>query len=229
MINCITTNIISVTEYFFFLERSITRHKTRCIMLKKYLRASMISASKYQHIIYFMSLLKVSLCINSPKQRLLCMDTRRECRSKRSLTPWKNKKHFISPFCYFFYEEGFMLRSSSYEVFFFIVWRPFCYFFFTWGAFLLRRPPGVGLFSQCGGLFCYFFLHLGGLFVFMGDFMSLCFFLMGLLLPPMIYFAGTCYYVTFIPCPPPSLTAAIFTQQSPLQHPCSIYNNNEII
>ena len=34
MINCITTNIISVTEYFFFLERSITRHKTRCIMLK---------------------------------------------------------------------------------------------------------------------------------------------------------------------------------------------------
>ena len=37
MINCITTNIISVTEYFFFPERSITRHKTRCIMLKKYL------------------------------------------------------------------------------------------------------------------------------------------------------------------------------------------------
>ena len=59
-----------------------------------------------------MSLLKVSLCINRPKQRLLCMDTRRWCRSKRSPTPWKNK------------------------IIFFAVWRPFCYvFLLAWGLF----------------------------------------------------------------------------------------------
>ena len=74
-----------------------------------------------------------------------------------------------------------MLRFSSYELGdFFIVWRHFCYVFFTWGAFLLRLPPGVKPFSQYGDLFCYFFLHLVGLFclhggfhVFMGIFMGL--------------------------------------------------------
>ena len=97
-----------------------------------------------------MSLLKVSLCINRPKQRLLCMDTGRGCRSKRSTTPLKNKNIFCAVWgaflLLFFHGEGFMLRFSSYEGLFFIVWRPFCYFFFTWGP------------------FCYVFLLVWGLF-----------------------------------------------------------------
>ena len=143
----------------------------------------MISASKYQRIIYFKSLLKVSLCINRPKQRLVCMDTRRGCRSKRSLTPWKNKKQFFFtvwwPFCYFFLWEGFMLRFSSYGRFFPLYGGLFATFSLRGGAFLLRLPPGVWLFSPCGGLFCYFFsicgdfcLH-GGFYVFMGFFNGL--------------------------------------------------------
>ena len=193
----------------------------------------MISASKYQHIIYFKSLLKVSLCINRPKQRLVCMDTRRGCRSKRSLTPWKNKKQFFfycmgGLFAIFFYGRALCYVFLFMGVFFHCM-EAFLLLFFTWGAFLLRLPPGVWLFSLCGGLFCYFFSICGD---FLSSWGILClygFFLMGLPLPPNIYFAGACYYVTFIPCPPPSLTAAICTQQSPLQHPCSIHNNNEII
>ena len=138
----------------------------------------MISASKYQHIIYFMSLLKASLCINRPKQRLLCLDTRRGCRSKRLPTPWKNKN-----FLYFvvwgaflllsFHGEGFMLRFSSYEGLFSSYGGLFATFSLRGGgAFLLRLPPGVGPFSQCGGLFCYFFSMWEDFFVFMGDFMS---------------------------------------------------------
>ena len=139
----------------------------------------MISASKYQHIINFMSLLKVSLCINRPKQRLLCMDTRRGCRSKRSPTPWKNKNIFFTVWGAFLLLFS-MGRALCFFVFlwgaFFIVWRPFCYFFFTWGAFLPRFPLGVGLFSQCGGLFSLFFSMWGDFFVFMGNFKSLWFF-----------------------------------------------------
>ena len=122
-----------------------------------------------------------------------------------------------------------MLRSSSYEGFFSLYGGLFATFSLRGGPFCYVVLLVWGLFHNVGAFFAIFFLHLGGLFVFMGDFMSLWFFLMGLPLPPMIYFAGTCYYVTFIPCHPPSLTAAICTQQSPLQHPCSIYNNNEII
>ena len=80
----------------------------------------------------------------------------------------------------FLYVGGFFATSSSW-----------CGAFFTmWGPFLL-------IFSPCGGTFC---LHRG-FYVFM-------FFFMGLPLPPMIFFDGACYYVTFIPCPPRSLTAA---------------------
>ena len=141
----------------------------------------MIIASKYQHIIYCMSLLKVSLCINRPKQRLLCMDTHRGCRSKRSSTPWKNKNIFFSLYGGLF--ATFFPWGGLYATFFFLlgaffmVWRPFCNFFFTWGVFLLRLPPGVGPFSQCGGLFCYFLLHLGGLFCLHGGFYVFMFFL----------------------------------------------------
>ena len=113
-----------------------------------------------------MSLLKDSLCINKPKQRLLCMDTRRGCRSKRSPTPWENKNIFIR------YMGAFLLLFSMGRALCYVFLlmrgffhrRSFFYFFNTWGAFLLSLPPGVGSFSQCGGLFCYFFLHLGGLF-----------------------------------------------------------------
>ena len=141
----------------------------------------MISASKYQHITYFMSLLKVSLCINRPKQRLLCMDTRRGCRSKRSTTPWMNKNFFFSlyggPFCSFFS----MGRALCYV---FLLMRGF---FHCMEAFLLLFLYVGGLFatssSWCGafftmwGPFLLFFLHVGDFFVFMGDFMSLCVFL----------------------------------------------------
>ena len=134
----------------------------------------MISASKYQHIIYFMSLLKVSLCINRPKQRLLCMDTHSGCRSKRSLTPWKNKKLFFSlyggPFCYFFYGKGFMLRFSSYEGFFSLYGGLFATFSLRGGAFLLRLPPGVWLFSQRGGHFWGDFLSSWGILCLYGFF-----------------------------------------------------------
>ena len=136
---------------------------------EKYLGTSMISASKYQHIIYFMSLLKVSLCINMPKQRLLSMDVRRGCRSKRSPTLWKNKNFFSlygGLFCYFFSMGRALCYVFLLMSFFFIVWRPFCYFFYV-GAFLLRLPPGVRPFSQCGGLFHNvgaFFLEFVSLF-----------------------------------------------------------------
>ena len=156
----------------------------------------MISASKYQHIIYFMSLLKASLCINRPKQRLLCMDTLRGCRSKRLPTYWKNKN-----FLYFvvwgaflllsFHGEGFMLRFSSYEGLFssygglfatfslggggclFATSSSWCGAFFTmWGPFLLF------FFFHVGGLFC---LH-GGFYVFM-DFLWACPFPLWFILP----------------------------------------------
>ena len=36
--------------------------------------------------------------------------------------------------------------------------------FFPWWAFMLRFSSYEGFFAQCGGLFCYFFLHVGELF-----------------------------------------------------------------
>ena len=63
----------------------------------------MISASKNQHIIHFMSLLKVSLCINGPKQRLLCMDTRRGAGVSTSPpTPERTKTFFFAVWGNFF-------------------------------------------------------------------------------------------------------------------------------
>ena len=183
----------------------------------------MISASKYQHIIYCMSLLKVSLCINRPKQRLLCMDTRRGCRSKCSPTPWKNKNFFFFAICgafllLFFHGEGFMLRFSFYEGLFSSYGGLFATFSLCGGPFCYVFLLVWGLFHNVGAFFAIFFSIWGDFFVFMGDYMSLCFF-MGLPLPPMIFFVGTCYYVTFIPCPPPSLTAAIMYSTKPTATP----------
>ena len=127
-----------------------------------------------------MSLLKVSLCINRPKQGLLCMDTHRGCRSKRSPTPWKNKIIF---FCcmgafllLFIHGEGFMLRFSFYEGFcssygdlfatFFLRWGPFCYVFLLVWDFFHNVGAFFANFSLCAHMW-------GEFFVFMGDFMSL--------------------------------------------------------
>ena len=81
-------------------------------------------------------------------------------------------------------------------------------------------------FSLRGGLFCYVFLLVWGLFHNVGAFFANFFsmwgdffclhrgfyvfmvFLWACPFPPMIFFEGACYYVTFIPCPPRSLTAA---------------------
>ena len=151
------------------------------------------------------------------------MDTRKGCRSKRSPTPRKNKNIFFSlhggPFCHFFS----MGRALCYVFFFMKV------FFHCMEAFLL-------LFILCEGLFCYVFLLVWGLFHNVGAFFAifspcgetflslwgiLCLyaFFMGLPLPSMIYFAGACYYVTFTPCPPPSLTAAIMYPTKPTATP----------
>ena len=131
-----------------------------------------------------MSLLKVSLCINRPKQRLLCMDTRRGCRSKRSPTPWKNKNFFFAVW------GAFLLLFFTGRL---------CYFFITWGAFLLRLPPDVGPFSQCRGLFCYYFLHVGGLFLSSWGILCLHRFFYGLAPSPYNLFCGRMLLCNFHP------------------------------
>ena len=62
-----------------------------------------------------------------------------------------------------------MLRFSSDEGLFSSYGGLFATFFYV-GTFLLRLPPGVGPFSQCKGFFCYYFLHVGGLFCLHGGF-----------------------------------------------------------
>ena len=112
-----------------------------------------------------MSLLKVSLCINRPKQRLLCMDTRRGCRSRRLPTPWKNKKKIFrcmgGLFAPFFHGEGFILRFSSDEG-----------FFHRMEAFLL-------LSLYVGGLFGYVFLLVWGIFRNVGALFAIIFSMWG--------------------------------------------------
>ena len=133
--------------------------------------------------------------------------------------------------------------------FFFLYGGPFCSFFFTGralcyvfllmrvffssygglfatfslrgegGGFLLRLPPGVEPFSQCKGPFLLIFSPCGGTFLSSWGILCLYVFFMGMPLPPTIYFAGTCYYVTFIPCSPPSLTAAIMYPTKPTATP----------
>ena len=153
----------------------------------------MISASKYQHITYFMSLLKVSLFINRPKQRLLCMDTRRGARVSARSSPGRTKTFFSlygGPFCYFFPCRG------------------ICY------VFLLV----CGLFHNVEVFLLFFSLIAGTFFVFMGDFMSLWVLLWDCP-SPYDFLAESCYYVAFIPCPPLSLTAAIMYPTMPTSTP----------
>ena len=146
------------------------------------------------------------------------MDTCRGCRSKRSPTPGKKQTFFSlygGPFCYFFSMGKALCYVFLFMRGFFSSYGDlFATFFFTWGAFLLRLPLGVGPFSHCGGLLLFFSL-CGGLFCLHGGFYVFMSFFIGLPFPPMIYFAGACYYVTFIPCPPPSLTVAIMYPTKP--------------
>ena len=86
---------------------------------------------------------------------------------------------------------------------------PFCYvFLLMWGLFHNVGAFFAIIFSMWGD---FFYLH-GGFYVFIG-------FFMGLPLPPTIYFADACYYATFIPYSPPSLTAAIMYPTKPTATP----------
>ena len=150
----------------------------------------MISASNYQHIRYFMSLLKVSLCINRPRQRPLCIDARRGCGSNRLPTPWKNKNIFFhyffskwGPFCYIFLLmrgvlsfEG-LFATFSLRVFFCYVFHLMWGFFHHVGAFLL-------LFTSCERAF----LFVWGIFCLHGAFFDFIGFFMGWHTPPSIIF-----------------------------------------
>ena len=125
--------------------------------------------------------------------------------------PLEKQKHFFrcmgGLFATFFHRKGFMLRFSSYEGLLSLYGGLFATFSLRVGLFCYVFLLVWGLFHNVGAFFANFFSMWGDFFVFMGDFMSLWVFL-GLPLPPMIFFEGVCYYVTFIPCLPRSLTAA---------------------
>ena len=125
-----------------------------------------------------MSLLKVSLCINRPKQRLLCMDNAGGVGISARPPPGRTKKFFFrcmrGLFAPFFPGEGFMLRFSSDEGLFssygglFATFSlrggPFCYvFLLVWGLFHNVGAFFAIIFSMWGDFFC---LH-GGFYVFM--------------------------------------------------------------
>ena len=52
---------------------------------------------------------------------------------------------------------------------------------------------------------------------------------MGLHCLPIIILASACFYVTYIPCPPPSLTAAILYPTKPTVEMCSLMWDNDIM
>ena len=151
------------------------------------------------------------------------MDTRRGCRSNRSPTPWKNKNIFFrcigGLFATFFsIGEGFMLRFLFYEGFFSLYGGLFATFFLREGLFCYVFLLVWGLFHNVGAFFAIF-SPCGETFLSLWGILCLYAFFMGLPLPSMIYFAGACYYVTFTPCPPPSLTAAIMYPTKPTATP----------
>ena len=153
----------------------------------------MISASKYQHIIYFMSLLKVSLCIliGLNKGYCMCMDTHGGCRSKHSPPLGRAKTFFFAVWgaflLLFLHGEGFMLRFSSHEGLFSSYRGLFATFSLRGGRFYYVFPLVWGLFHNVGAFLAIFFSIWGDFLVFMGDFMSLWVVFMGLPLPPMTF------------------------------------------
>ena len=113
-------------------------------------------------------------------KRLLYMDTRRGCWSKRSPTPWKNENFFFAVWgaflLLFFHREGFMLRFSSYEGLFHCM-EAFLLLFLYVGGFFATSSFWCGAFFTTWGPFLLFFSPCGRtFFVFIGDFMSLWFF-----------------------------------------------------
>ena len=92
-----------------------------------------------------MSLLKVSLCINRPKQKLMCMDARRGRRSKHSPTPWKNRNIFFS----YMGGGGLMLLFS--------MWVRLCYVFLLMRGFLnhLANTSSLSKKSQFPEIYTY--------------------------------------------------------------------------
>ena len=118
-------------------------------------------------------------------KRLLYMDTRRGCWSKRSATPLEKQKHFFSLFLLlFFHGEGFMLRFSSYEGLLSLYGGLFATFSLRGGLFCYVFLLVWGLFHNVGAFFANFFSMWGDFFVFIRDFMSLWFFLWACPFPP---------------------------------------------
>ena len=152
----------------------------------------------------------VSLSIIWPKQRLLCMCTRKGCKRAHAhhLEEQKISFRYMGAFLILFLHVGaFSLRFSSYGGDFFIVWKPFATFSLC-GGFLLR-------FSPCGGHFYYMFLHVGAFLSLLGG----GFFGLATPPPPTKISEDACYYVTYISCPPPSLTAAFVYRTKPTATP----------
>ena len=115
-------------------------------------------------------------------KRLLYMDTRRGCWSKRSATPLEKQKHFFAvwgAFCYYFSIGGalcyvFLLMRDFFhcmEAFlllflyvggFFATSSSWCGAFFTmWGPFLLIFSPCGGTFLSSWGILCLYGFFYG--------------------------------------------------------------------
>ena len=108
----------------------------------------MISASKYQHIITFMSLLKVSLCVNGPNQKTIV----------HGHTQGEKQKHFFSlygePFCSYF-----------------SIWRALCYVFLLMRDFFHCMEAFLLLFLYVGGFFATSSSWCGAFFTMWGPFL----------------------------------------------------------
>ena len=121
-------------------------------------------------------------------KRLLYMDTRRGCWSKRSPTPGKTKTFFFAVWgaflLLFFHREGFMLRFFSYEGLLSLYGGLFATFSLRGGLFCYVFLLVWGLFHNVGAFFANFLSLWGDFFVFIGDFMSLWFFLWACPFPP---------------------------------------------
>ena len=129
------------------------------------------------------------------------MDSPRVCRRKRSQPPGKSKHHF-SPFRYVFL---LMWGGGLYHCL-----EALLLLFLYVGAFLLRFSPNV-VFHHVGTIFVTFFSMWWAFLFSCGAFMGLH--------SPMKLFADACNYVTYIPCPLPSLTAAIVFPTKPTATP----------
>ena len=130
----------------------------------------MISASKYQHIITFMSLLKVSLCVNGPNQKTIVHGHTQGCWSKRSPTPWKNKNIFFFAVWRGLFATVFSIGRALCYVFllmrdFFHCMEAFLLLFLYAGGFFATSSSWCGAFFTMLGPFLLFFSPCGGTFL----------------------------------------------------------------